>query len=149
MDREVDDKEQRLMSHVPSAKSPPTDEAAISPDEADWIIPFDMTMERASVFIPDYLDRLLGMISAKQGQGKAKFIRNAIIREVARYIEELEKPKNHNQGKFAPLACEPDDWRHVANDTETNRALLKSLYDRFAAHDGLFPDPAQLHYKPR
>jgi hypothetical protein len=114
-------------------------------DADDWIAPFDLTMDRASVFIPAYMNRLLAMVAAKQGEGKAKFIRNAILRELWRYLEQV---KVHNGGKYDPLPAKGSQL-DVAADTENDEAWLRELYNNFANQDQKFPDPVQLHSKRR
>lgn len=112
----------------------------------DWIAPFDMTMDRTSVFIPEYMDRLLAMVAAKQGVGKAKFMRNAILRELCRYLEEAEKI---NEGKYTGVRPKADQPLYVGTDTEIDEKWVRALYMKFAGLDEKFPDPVQLHYKRR
>jgi hypothetical protein len=112
---------------------------------AERLRPLDRSMQRTSVFIPDYLNSLLSMVAAKEGVGKAKLIRNAILHELSNYIQEL---KHRASGKYDSIqkGNAPDG---VMSDSEADLDWVKELYRNFSKQDEKFPDPVQLHIKKR
>lgn len=108
-------------------------------DDLEGLIPFDPSMERISVFIPRYLSRLMTMVAMKEDTVKAKVIRNAIVRELRRYVDKAE---THNGGPYDAISN--DSPMEVASDAEENGAFVKRLYRDFAVNDEKFPTRVRL-----
>jgi predicted DNA-binding protein len=113
----------------------------IDSDDGRDIVPFSRSMQRNSVFLPDYLEELLQKIASKQGEGKAKIIRNAILREVRSYIEELEKVPE--SGPYDKLSIGNDGPEQIASDAESDLEWVKETFRKFVAQDAKFPEPTR------
>ena len=117
-------------------------------DENGRSAEFDASMERTSLFMPVYLDRLLSAVSLQQGEPKAKIIRNAVLRELAAYIAQFEG--NHSMRNAKPLQpFKPQNCRsEVMSDYEGNVEWVKELYKRYLKQEDKLPSRTALS-KPR
>lgn len=123
----------------------------------------NMSMDRTSFHIPAYLDQLLTLYADQLGQGKAKVLRNALLRELDRYRLELlqrkklaEAQENNPQalaynsfynrpveahearptGEFPTISYE--DMNPHAVDVESDEKFVKTLLlDFISVEDGL------------
>lgn len=110
-------------------------------DDGHNVVPFSTSMQRNSVFLPDYLEELLQKVASKQGEGKAKIIRNAVLRELRRYIEELES--SSATGPYDKLAVGNGGPEQVASDAESDLEWIRETFRKFVAQDNKFPEPVR------
>jgi hypothetical protein len=92
------------------------------------------SMERTSLYIPIYLDQILTMVSDQQGEGKAKIIRNALLRELKLYSDAVDKINQNPDKKVKPFQdiVDPDATpKDALVDVEANDQFIEELYRSF------------------
>ena len=90
---------------------------------------FSDKLERTSFFIPDYMSDLLEVISLREGHGKSAFIREAILKQIARYGAVLDGLPDNHEGP----TLYGDDFFGKALGKEDSRARKQSLFYRLMA----------------
>jgi predicted DNA-binding protein len=82
---------------------------------------FSNRMNRVSLFLPEYMEDLLAVVSEKEGIPKANFIRLAILKELEAYAEKVDQKGNATN--HGPVL---DEF-----DTEADNAKAEGIYAYF------------------
>ena len=91
-------------------------------------------MNRVSLFLPSYMEDMLAMVAAKQGIAKATFVREAILKELQVYADDVEAvPETGNHG---PVRSRTDGEYEEPNS--------RPIYERFRALASRFPQAVRL-----
>tara|TARA_R110002073_G_scaffold95567_3_gene221586 strand:+ start:964 stop:1263 length:300 start_codon:yes stop_codon:yes gene_type:complete len=83
------------------------------------------SMSRVSMFLPDYLEDILTQVSIKEGAPKAEIVRRALLSELEKYLDALDKEPRDS------IESEEQKARKLETKKTKVRQLFKKNSDQF------------------